>query len=118
MVGGIFASLSVWWLYRGKFPNLAHLTLPLGCVLILLATTFPRALVVPNKAWMSLAEALSFVSTRIILGVVFFGVITPIGVVKRLLGWDPLQRRSASSLSYWHPYSERQRDSQHYEKMF
>ncbi|MCA1605251.1 MAG: SxtJ family membrane protein, partial [Acidobacteria bacterium] len=75
-------------------------------------------LVLPSKAWMLLAEGLSFISTRIILALVFFLVLTPIGVVKRLLGWDPLSRRSASSGSYWRPYSERQRDTRHYEKMF
>jgi hypothetical protein len=67
---------------------------------------------------MLLAEGLSFVMTRIILGIVFFLIITPIGVVKRLSGWDPLDRRSGSRASYWRPYSERQRDTRHYEKMF
>jgi hypothetical protein len=37
-------------------------------------------------------------------------------VVKRALGWDPLQRRSSSRESFWHPYPARPRD--HYEKMF
>ena len=60
-------------------------------MLVLLGLVFPRALVLPNKAWMALAEALSFVSTRIILAFVFFGIVTPIGFVKRLFGWDPLQ---------------------------
>ena len=39
---------------------------------------------------MKLANGLSFVSTRVILALVFFLVITPLGVVKRLTGWDPL----------------------------
>jgi len=67
---------------------------------------------------MLLAEGLSFITTRIILGIVFFLIITPIGVVKRLSGWDPLERRSAPKPSYWKPYSDRQRDPRHYEKMF
>jgi hypothetical protein len=84
----------------------------------LLGLAFPRALVYPNKAWMMLAEGLSFVSTRIILAFVFFAIVTPIGFVKRLSGWDPLHRRAAAADSYWQPYSERQRDPRHYEKMF
>ena len=118
IVGGILVLLSVWWLYRGKFHQVAPITLPLGSVLVLLGLVFPRALVYPNKAWMTLAEALSFVSTRIILAFVFFVIVTPIGFVKRLSGWDPLHRRAAASDSYWQPYSERQRDARHYEKMF
>ncbi|HSP63304.1 MAG TPA: SxtJ family membrane protein [Pyrinomonadaceae bacterium] len=118
IVGGVLILLSAWWMYRGKFHRVAPITFPLGGVLVLLGLAFPRALVLPNKAWMTLAEGLSFVSTRIILAFVFFVIVTPIGFVKRLSGWDPLRRRAARSESYWEPYSERQRDPRHYEKMF
>jgi len=118
IVGGVLLLLSSWWLYRGKFPTLSHVTLPLGGLLVLLGLIFPAALVWPNKAWMALAEVLSFVTTRIILAFVFFMIVTPIGVSKRLFGWDPLHRRAAASDSYWLPYSERQKDPRHYEKMF
>jgi hypothetical protein len=118
IVGGVLILLSAWWMYRGKFHSVAQITLPLGGALVLLGLVLPRALVYPNKAWMALAEALSFVSTRIILAFVFFVIVTPIGFVKRLSGWDPLHRRAQRSDSYWKPYSERQRDPRHYEKMF
>jgi hypothetical protein len=110
--------LSSWWIYRGKFPSVRYVTLPLGALLVLLGIAIPRLLVYPNKAWMALAEVLSFVSTRIILAVVYFFVLTPIGIVKRWFGWDPLHRRERSRESYWRPYSERQRDTKHYEKMY
>jgi hypothetical protein len=118
IVGGVLVLFSAWWLYRGKFTSVAHIILPLGAVLVLLGLVLPQALVWPNKAWMALAEVLSFVSTRIILAFVFFLVLTPIGFIKRLFGWDPLHRRAAGSDSYWRPYAERQRDPRHYEKMF
>ena len=118
IVGGVLLLLSLWWLYRGKFPSVSQITLTIGLVLLLLGLVFPKALVLPNKAWMAFAEVLSFVMTRIILAFVFFAIVTPIGVVKRLFGWDPLHRRAAASDSYWRPYSERQRDRRHYEKMF
>jgi saxitoxin biosynthesis operon SxtJ-like protein len=47
---------------------------------------------------MLLAEALAYVSTRIILGFVFFAIVTPIGVVKRMFGWDPLHRPDVPGL--------------------
>lgn len=118
IVGGVLLLLSLWWLYRGKFPHALQITMPVGAALILLGLVFPRALIWPNKAWMALAEVLAFLSTRIILAFVFFGLVTPIGVVKRLFGWDPLHRRAAPGDSYWKPYAERQRDPRHYEKMF
>jgi len=118
IVGGVFLLLSLWWLYRGKFPVVSPVTLSVGAALILFGLVIPKALVWPNRAWMALAEALSFVMTRIILAFVFFAIVTPIGVVKRLFGWDPLHRRAGASDSYWRPYSDRQRDPRHYEKMF
>jgi hypothetical protein len=118
VVGGVFTVLSGWWLYRGKFIHTAELLLPVGLLLMFLGALWPRSLVVPTRAWMLLAEGLSFVTTRIILAVVFFFIVTPIGVGKRLFGWDPLSRRSAGSGSYWKPYSERQRNPRHYEKMY
>src|SRR5258708_13695919 len=107
IVGGVLILLSAWWTYRGKFHSAATITLPLGAVLVLLGLAFPRALVYPNKAWMTLAEGLSFISTRIILAFVFFVIVTPIGFVKRLSGWDPLLRRSPASDSYFQPSSYR-----------
>jgi hypothetical protein len=110
--------LSGWWFYREKFPNARPVAMALGALLVLLGVLLPRALVWPNKAWMALAEVLAFVTTRIILAFVFFGIVTPIGIVKRRFGWDPLQRRAVAADSYWKPYTERQRDPRHYEKMF
>jgi len=118
IVGGVSLLLCGWWLYRGKFATASHIILPVSVLLIGLALLIPRALRLPNRAWMLLAEALSFVSTRVILAIVFFGLITPIGVVKRLFGWDPLNRRSGKRDSYWIPYSGRQKDPRHYEKMY
>jgi hypothetical protein len=118
IVGGMLLLLSGWWIYRGKFHAVTPVTLPVGAVLVLLGIVIPRALVYPNKAWMALAEVLSYISTRIILAFVYFLVITPIGFIKRLTGWDPLNRRAPSSESYWRDYSARQRDPRHYEKMF
>ncbi len=118
IVGGIFALLGGWWFYRGKLGAVAPALLGIGSVLILLGLVFPRSLTLLNRGWMLLAVALSFISTRIILAIVFFLIVTPIGVIKRLTGWDPLRRRAASMDSYWQPYSERQRDARHYEKMF
>lgn len=118
LVGGVFAALGLWWLYRGKFGTIALVVLALGAALMVLGAVVPRSLVLANRAWMMLAEALGFIMTRVTLGIVFFLVVTPIGFIKRLQGWDPLRLRAARSKSYWEPYSTRQRDPRHYEKMY
>lgn len=116
IVGGVFVLLGSWWIYRAKFLNAAYVLICLGFVLILFGVLAPRLLVVPRKLWMKLAEGMSYISSRIILAIVFFLVLTPIGLIKRAMGWDPLQRRSGSRDSFWQPYPKRQRD--HFEKMY
>ena len=115
-MGGVFVLLALWWLYRGKFATAAYILSAAGSVLVLCGLVFPRLLTVPRRFWMKLAEGMSYISSRIILGVVFFLVLTPIGLVKRAMGWDPLQRRSGSHDTFWQPYPER--DRRHYEKMY
>lgn len=115
-MGGVCVLLAAWWVFRGKFATASYVLTIAGAALIVLGLLAPRLLVVPRKWWMKLAEAMAYVSSRIILAIVFFLVLTPIGLIKRALGWDPLQRRAASRDSFWERYPERKRD--HYERMY
>lgn len=118
LVGGVLLALGGWWLYRGRFHTLALAFVVLGATLIVLGTVYPRLLVAPNRLWMGLAEAMGFVMTRVILAAVFFLLVTPIGLLRRAFGGDPLSRRAARTESYWKPYTERRNDVKHYEKMY
>ena len=111
-------ALSAWWTYRGRYAAIVPVIAAAGAILLALSIAWPTALARPYKLWMSLAEALAFVSSRIILAIVFVFVVTPLGFIMRFTRWDPLQRRAAPRESYWVPYSERQRDRRHYERMF
>jgi polyferredoxin len=44
--------------------------------------------------WLGLSEFLGNISSKILLSIVFFGVVTPIGVVRRLMGKDSLKLRA------------------------
>ncbi|HEU5131565.1 MAG TPA: SxtJ family membrane protein [Pyrinomonadaceae bacterium] len=118
LVGGVLLALRLWWWYRGKFEIAGFVLTLIGSALVVFGAFAPRLLVTPRKLWMKLAEAMAYVSSRIILAIVFFLVLTPIGLVKRAMGWDPLQRRAGSRDSFWQPYPERQRNTRHYEKMY
>ena len=117
-VGAVLLVVCAWLFWRGSEPLVVRTLLIIGGSLILFGFLYPRALIWPNRAWTRLSEVLSYVSTRVILAVVFFLVITPIGVAKRLAGWDPLGRRREPAKSYWSLYSLRQHDPKHLEKMF
>jgi hypothetical protein len=91
LVGGGFAVLGVLpWVLRRGGPR--PILLGLAAVLIILALLWPEGLRWPHRGWMALGHALGWINTRILLGVVFFLVVTPMGAVARLFWRDPMRR--------------------------
>lgn len=77
---------------------------PLGISLAFLATAFIRpALLAPlNKLWLKFGALLHAITSPIILGVMFYLVIMPIGLLMRLAGKDFLRLRfDPDTPSYW-----------------
>jgi hypothetical protein len=92
LVGGIFGLIGLWPLvWRQENPRLWALGLTV--LLVVPALVAPRILAPVYRIWMRLGEVLAWVNTRILLGLVFYGVITPIGLVMRLTGRDAMRRR-------------------------
>jgi len=118
LVGGVFAALGAWWIYRAKFATASYVFVAVGALLIIAGAVAPNLLRAVYRAWMALAEGLSFLMTRVILAIVFYLVVAPIGIIRRLMGADPLRRRAPSAASYWEDYSPRQHDPKHYDRMF
>ena len=54
----------------------------------------------PIKGWIALGQALGWVNSHIILGLVFIVVLQPIAYVMRLTGYDPLRKRRKGESSY------------------
>lgn len=69
---------------------------------LLLALTVPQILAPANRAWTKVGEFLHSIVSPIALGILFFGAVTPIGVIMRMFGKDPLRLRlDRSASSYW-----------------
>jgi len=91
IVGGIFLILGLWpALWRGEEPRLWAL-IP-GILLVFLGISLPGSLKRAQQVWMVIGHVLGWINTRIILGIVFYGLITPMGLVMRLFGWDSMRR--------------------------
>jgi len=100
LVGGIFAALGLLLLLRGK-AHFPYYLAP-GAVLVALGAALPRALKHVYLAWMSLAIALGFIVSNLLLTLFFLLVITPIGLVARLCGKDFLSLKlNPQAHSYW-----------------
>jgi hypothetical protein len=76
--------------------------LAVAVVLALIALVKPALLATPNRLWMKLGLLLGKVVSPIALGILFYGVLTPLAVVIRLTGQDPLRLKlDPNAGSYW-----------------
>jgi hypothetical protein len=82
-------------------------TLVIGLLLLLsgfflISSFFYQGLLSPlNKAWFLLGLALGKIVSPIVLGIIFFGLITPIALLARLLCRDELKLKRPKKGSYW-----------------
>ena len=75
--------------------------------LLVAGLLFPRLLGPVERVWMAFAEKLGVVMTHVILGLTFYLVMTPLGVLLRLMGKDLLQiSKVAKKTSYWTPLDQ------------
>ena len=75
-------------------------TLWVGIPGLILGLIAPRLLHYPYKVWMALGQALGWVNSHIILGLVFIFVLQPTAYVMRLTGYDPLRRKQKGEATY------------------
>jgi len=88
-VGAVVAGVA--W-YRHALPTAFWAMGIAGCFLVP-ALVWPPALRPLHAVWMLVARALGFVNSHLLLALVFYLLFTPMGLVMRLLGRDPLERR-------------------------
>lgn len=98
-VGGGFLALTGLAAWHGH-EALAWGTGMLGALLVVLALTCPSRLGPVRKRWMVVARAISRVTTPIVMGLVYYVVLTPTGTLRRTLGNDPLEKKARDG-SYW-----------------
>ena len=112
-VGVVLALIGVYQFVRGR-PAAGTSMTGIGALLAVLGTFAPAQLRVPSRLWWRFAHALGWVNSRVLLSLFFFLVLTPLGLVFRLMGRDPLSQRARETT--WAPYPKRPRD--HYEHLF
>ena len=100
VVGGVFGLLAVWFWWRGKafYPYV----LILGVPLVVFGLIWPKVLKQVYVIWMSLALVLGLIVSTALLTILFYLVVTPVGLVARLSGKDFLsQKLDPNANSYW-----------------
>lgn len=95
------------FLLVGLLPLLSHGGIRLWSLIVsggflLVALIAPAALAPLNRLWMRFGMLLHKIVSPLVLGIMFFGVITPMGLVMRWMGKDLLRLRADPNVtSYW-----------------
>ena len=115
---GVFLMVLAGFLFwRGK--ESFEIILVIGSALLVLGLVIPIILKPIYWIWMVLAVILGWIMTRVILSLLFFVVITPIGLFSRLFGGKFLDLKwDRSKGSYWNIRTTTQRNSEEYERQF
>ncbi len=116
VVGGVFLGFGLLARLRGH--DVSPIVLwSLGGALVLGGLLVPAHLGGVYRAWMGLARVLSKVTTPIVMGVLYFILLTPMGLIRRAAGKNALVRRSKNG-SFWVPREAGGRPPDHMERQF
>lgn len=97
----IFSLIGIYSIYKSWYW-IAEVTLFITSALcFIVALTAPNLLSPFNKAWLMLGLLLGKIANPIVLGAIFFILITPVAVISRYLGRDQLRLRMQNVDSYW-----------------
>jgi len=118
LIGIILMLVSCYFLWKQQ-PIYAAGGFILGAVFILLGFVLPSVLKPLQKVWMAFAVVMGFVMTKIIMVIVFYGMVTPIGLLGRLVGKKYLDLKiDRDAASYWIEREPVKMDKSHYERQF
>jgi carbamoyltransferase len=116
-IAPVMLLLGSFLLWRRPHPA-GWLVTSIGALLLLLAGFVPAALKYLHAPWMMLSLALGWIMSRLLLTVLFFLVITPIGLLQRAFGKRSIETAlDSDATSYWQSRTKSSAASE-YEKQF
>ena len=101
LFAGICAFLSVFFMLSGEAKVIKYVLSFASCALILISLKAPQLLAPLNRAWMKLGQKMGLIISPLILGIIFFLLITPFSIVARLCGRDELILKKPNTQSFW-----------------
>ncbi|MBD3267993.1 sxtJ [bacterium] len=120
MMAIILTVISLITLWRGHMAATYVLWAIAGVVFLLPALLLPSSLRPIFGVWMKFAFALGWFNSRVILSLTFFLLFTPISLVQKIIGRDPMDRKfpDPTKSTYWHDRSREQTDPKHFQRQF
>lgn len=110
----LFFGLLIPWIWSIAFPTWPWIA---AAVFVVPALIIPVVLKPVYIVWMKFAHVLGWINTRLLLSIVFYLIVMPIGIIMRLFGKDPMHRRFDKSTDSYRIKSK-QPSVDHLEKPF
>ena len=96
----VFLLISLYLLEENKGLHLWPLII--SFIFFLLAYLAPKVLSVPNKLWFKLGIGVGSIFAPVVMAVIYFSTVVPIGLIMKLIGKDLLrQKLDKNAKSYW-----------------
>ena len=109
---------AVWWSRSGP-TTAAVVMVTVATVVGLVGLAMPAAIRWVYVAWMVAVWPIGWVVSHFLLTAIFFGVFTPIGLILRAVGRDPMRKKlDRSAKTYWIARSTDEPDPQQYFRQF
>ena len=96
----VFAVAAVYFYYTANV-SWAYAFIAAASIFLLVTRLKSDALLPLNKLWMRLGLLLGLIVSPIVLGIIFFGLVTPIAMLMRLSGRDELRLKFNQKASHW-----------------
>jgi glucan phosphoethanolaminetransferase (alkaline phosphatase superfamily) len=117
IVAGVLLLLAGWQYFRHR-PTAGAVLALTGATLAIIGFLFPPLARAFHTIWMRFATLLGWINSRILLGLMFYGVFAPYNLIGRLIRRDPLRRRGRAQDSYWIPRKATRQTREQFERTF
>ena len=94
-----FLLISLWLFLNNK--TLVYWPLTISIVFLILGLLNSKILTPLNKAWIKFGEILGIIIAPLVMGIIFFGIVTPTGLFLKLIGKDVLKLKQDKKNTYW-----------------
>ena len=113
----VFSALGLYFYFSG---SIIFCYVMLGSAILFFCITIVNAdLLHPlNALWMKLGFLLGAIVSPIVLGLIFFGIFTPISLLTKMFGRDELRLKTNSRISHWKERSSHELPTDRFKQQF
>lgn len=117
VVAGVLLLIAAWNVFKDR-PTIYFALGGIAVTLALVGLLWPAGARMFDRSWMFIAGVLGYINSRILLSIMFYGVMAPYGLIMRLFGRNTMNRRGPNQETYWIPRQKTRQMPAGFERQF